>query len=30
MVHCGFADGYHIGNFYNKLSELIENIDPNK
>lgn len=30
MVHHGFADGYHIGKFFNKLSELIENIDPNK
>lgn len=30
MVHHGFVDGYHIGKFFNKLSELIENIDPNK
>lgn len=30
MIHHGFADGYHIGKFFNKFSELVENINPNK
>jgi len=27
MVHHGFADGYHIGKFIEKLNEEIENIE---